>query len=441
MSVYPENKIKKGRKKAKEIESKNESENNSKIKSKKNSKNKKTLWVVTELYYPEETSTGYYLTRIAEGLTEDFEVKVLCGQPNYSARGTLAPKREIHEQVEIFRVLGTTFDKNIILFRLINMLTLSFSVFLNALFRFKKGNRVLVVTTPPSLPFVTAFASLVRGASYTLLIHDNYPEILIAAEKTKSESVFVKTLNFCNRWLYKYAGGIIVVGRDMEKLIERKTDGLDIPIKTIPNWAELETVEPSGKATNSLLRELNLTDKFVFLYAGNMGYPNDLESIIECAERLKNDLPDIHFIFLGSGVKRSRLEKEVKEKNLTNVTILPPRPRSEQTVFLNACDVALVSLVKKMWGVSMPSRTYNILAAGKPILAITEEFSELAQVVEEERIGWTVPPGASAELLKTFEEIYFCKNSLSEMGDRARRAALEKYSLKTALDKYKKAMN
>ncbi len=74
---------------------------------------RKTLWVVTELYYPEETSTGYYLTRIAEGLTDEYEVKVLCGQPNYSARGVRAAKREIHKRVEIFRSFGTTLDKNI----------------------------------------------------------------------------------------------------------------------------------------------------------------------------------------------------------------------------------------------------------------------------------------------------------------------------------------
>jgi glycosyltransferase involved in cell wall biosynthesis len=400
---------------------------------------KKTLWVVTELYYPEETSTGYYLTRIAEGLTDEYDVKVLCGQPNYSARGVRAAKREIHKNVEIFRSFGTTFDKNVIAFRLINMLTLSFSIFWNALFRFEKGNQVLVVTTPPSLPFITAIAALFRGAGYTLLIHDNYPEILIAVEKTRADSVFVKTLNFFNRWLYKYASRIIVVGRDMEKLIGRKTEGLDIPIKTIPNWAELETVEPRERETNSLLRELNLSDKFVFLYAGNMGYPNDLESIVRCAEALENDLP-VHFIFLGSGVKRNWLEKEIKEKSLTNVTILSPRPRSEQTEFLNACDVALVSLVKKMWGVSMPSRTYNILAAGKPILALTEESSELAQVVAEDKVGWIVPPNDSDRLLKTIREIYSRKSVLHEMSARARRSALEKYSLETALEKYKIAL-
>ena len=400
---------------------------------------RKTLWVVTELYYPEETSTGYYLTRIAEGLTDEYEVKVLCGQPNYSARGVRAAKREIHKRVEIFRSFGTTLDKNIIIFRLLNMLTLSLSIFWNALMQFKKGNQVLVVTTPPSLPFVTAIASLLRGTSYILLIHDNYPEILIAAGKTSAESSFVKTLNFFNRWLYKYASKIIVVGRDMEKLLERKTEGLDIPIKTIPNWAEMETVEPADRAANALLQELNLQDQFVFLYAGNMGYPNDLESVIRCAGQLKNELP-IHFIFLGNGVKRNWLEREVREKSLTNVTILTPRPRSEQSVFLNACDVALVSLVKKMCGVSMPSRTYNILAAGKPILAITENLSELAQVVTEDNIGWIVPPNAPQELLETIRQIYLNRNKLSEMGNRARHSAEKKYSLNAALEKYKNAM-
>ena len=90
---------------------------------------KPRLWVVSELYYPEETSTGYYMTRIAEGLADDFDVKALCGQPNYSARGTRAARHEFHNGVEIFRAAGTTLDKNVIIFRLLNMITLGvFSV-------------------------------------------------------------------------------------------------------------------------------------------------------------------------------------------------------------------------------------------------------------------------------------------------------------------------
>ncbi len=401
--------------------------------------NKQTLWVISELYYPEETSTGYYLTRIAEGLTDDFEVKVLCGQPNYSARGTRAPKIEIHKNVEIFRAFGTTLDKNVIPFRVINMLTLSLSIFFKALFKFRRGDKVLVVTTPPSLPFITAFAALFRGAGYILLIHDNYPEIMFAVEKMKEDSFSANVLNFFNRWLYKYAGKIIVVGRDMKELVAKKTFGLDIPIATIPNWAELETVEPKLRKGNKLLAELGLQEKFVFLYAGNMGYPNDLESIVRCAEKLLTE-KHFHFIFLGAGVKKSWLEREVAAKKLENITILAPKPRSEQTDFLNACDVALVSLVKKMRGVSMPSRTYNILAVGKPILALTESDSELAQVVSEDNVGWNVPSCEPEKLLKVIHEIYESRENLDEMGKRARQSALEKYSFETAIKLYRTAL-
>ena len=400
---------------------------------------KKRLWIVTELYYPEETSTGYYLTRLAERLAGDFDVKVICGQPNYSARGAVAPKREVHMGVEIFRTFGTTLDKNVILFRLINMLTLGVSTFFKALSNFQKGDRVLVVTTPPSTPFITAVASLFRGASHILLIHDNYPEILVAAEKTKENSVFVKVLSYFNRWLYKYASKIIVVGRDMKELVEKKTAGLDIPIATIPNWAELETVSPAPREDNALLKELGLEDKFVFLYAGNMGHPNDLESIVWSAEQLRDD-PKLHFIFLGAGVKKGWLQKEIAARKLTNITVLDPRPRAEQTNFLNACDVALVSLVRKMWGVSMPSRTYNILAAGKPMLALTEEHSELALVISDDDVGWAVPPGQPEALCRRIEEIYKNRSELKAMGDRARNAALKKYSLDAAVASYKEAL-
>ena len=400
---------------------------------------RRRLWVVSELYYPEETSTGYYLTRIAEGLADDFDVKVLCGQPTYSARGTVAPKHEIHNGVEIFRAGGTTLDKNVVVFRLMNMLTLGLSVFATALRMFRRGDRVLVVTTPPSMPFVIAVASLVKGGSYTLLIHDNYPEILVATEKTRPASILFKTMSFFNRWLYKHAAKIIVVGRDMRELLLKKTAGLDIPIATIPNWAELESVSPAPRAENTLLRELGLSDKLVILYAGNMGHPNDLESIVGAALELR-DRPDIHFIFLGAGVKRKWLEKRVSEFRLRNVTILDPRPRSEQRVFLNACDVALVSLVGKMVGVSMPSRTYNILAAGKPILAQAEAGSEIAQVVEEDQAGWTVAPGDASALVKTILEIDRERGLLNSMGESARKSALEKYSLETALQKYRKEL-
>ncbi len=396
---------------------------------------KQTLWVITELYYPEETSTGYYLTRIAEGLADEFDVRAICGQPNYSAKGTRAPRRERHRGVEIFRARGTTLDKNVIPFRVVNMLTLGISVFFTALRNLRRGDRVLVVTTPPTLPFISALAALARGAAYTLLIHDNYPEILVAAGKTRPGSAFVRFADRLNRWLYKYAAKIIVVGRDMRELVGRKTEGLDIPLATIPNWAELERVEPRPRSANRLLAELGLADRLVFLYAGNMGYPNDIESIVEAARRLRDD-DRFAFLFLGAGVKRRWLEDAVKD-GLPNVRLLEPRPRDEQNEFLNACDVGIVTLVSRMLGVSMPSRTYNILAAGKPILALTERGSEIERVIGDDDVGWSVPPGDPDALVETLCRIASARGELPAMGARARRAAIERYSLELAVERYR----
>ena len=403
-------------------------------------KNKKKLWVITELYYPEDNQTGYYLTRIAEGLADDFEVKVICGQPNYAARGTRAATREIHRGVEIFRVWGTTLDKNILVFRLLNMLTLGISMFLKTITKIRQGENVLVVSAPPSLPFVTALAAKMRRAEYALIIQDKYPEILVAVGKSKPDSGFIKILNNLNGRLYDGAKKIIVVGRDMKELVARqlflRNPAETNKIEVIQNWASLEEVEPLPRDENPLLKELNLLDKFVFLYAGNMGHPQDLESIVECADKLKND-GRFHFLFIGAGVKRKWLEREVAENQLTNMTVIAPRPRGEQRIFLNACDVGLVPLVNKMFGVAMPSRTYNFLAAGKPILALTDADSEVVRVIEEDKVGWYAPPSDAGKLTETIYKIYDERAAIGEMGRRARQSALEKYSVEVAINKFR----
>ncbi len=405
------------------------------------SKTLSRLWVVTELYYPEDNQTGYYLTQTAEGLAATFDVKVICGQPSYAARGTRASKKETHNGVDIFRVWGTTLDKNVLVFRLLNMLTLGASMFFKSLFSFNKNDEVLFVSAPPSLPFITALAARIRRAKYTFVIHDKYPEILIAVGTTQVDSVLVNILNRLNGWLYRNAKKIIVLGRDMQELIEGQLNNCSdkiTPIAVIQSWAALEEVEPMPRQENSLLKELGILDKFVFLYAGNMGHAQDIESIVECAEKLKDD-ERFHFLFIGSGVKRKWLEREVEEKGINNVTILAPRPRNEQKVFLNACDVGLVTLVKKMSGAAIPSRTYNILATGKPVLALIEENSEVARLIEEEQVGWVVPPLEPEELLKTIYQIYREREKIPEMEKRARKSALEKYSVEVAIEKYKLA--
>lgn len=399
------------------------------------SSTKQRLWLICELYYPEVNATGHYITQIGTGLADEFDVSVICGQPNYLSKGVRAPARDTHKGVNIFRVWSTTLNKNVLAFRLINMLTIGTSMFLKCLRLFKRGDRVIVVTAPPSLPYTTALAALAKGSSYVVLLHDLYPDILVAVGKTKADSFLYNYIERLNTWLYKHANRLVVVGRDMHERVSNKSKGLDVPIVTIPNWADLDAIEPSPKDTNKLLRELGLNDKFVLMYAGNIGHPTDIETIVEAADRLRGE-PSIHFVFVGSGAKSGWLEKEVRERGLDNVSVLGQLPREDQNTFLNACDVGLVSLIPGMIGTAMPSRTYNILAAGKPIIALTEPGSELAQVIDEENVGWHTVGGDPVGLIEIIHAAMKDQEILRDMGNRARHAAETKYSPQRAIGSY-----
>ncbi len=400
---------------------------------------KQRLWIICELYFPEVNATGHYVTQIGTGLAVDFDVNVICAQPNYLSKGLRAPSRDSHMGVSIYRVWSTTLNKDVLIFRLVNMTTVGASMFLKCLRHFRRGDKVLVVTAPPSLPYSTALAALAKRSSYVVLLHDLYPDILVALGKTKPGSFIFNTIERLNRWLYKHANRIIVVGRDMRDRVTQKSAGLDVPIVTIPNWSDLDAIEPAARASNKLLLENGLQEKFVLMYAGNIGHPTDIQTIVEAAEDLRED-HDVHFVFVGSGAKKPWLDREVRTRGLSNISVLGQLPRDEQNTFLNACDVGLVSLSPGMHGLAMPSRTYNILAAGKPVIALTDDGSELAQVIDEDCVGWHAPPGNRRRLVEMIRLAMSDRNRLAEMGKAARIAAEQKYSPAIAIQKYKEVL-
>lgn len=392
----------------------------------------RTLWVISELYYPETSATGYILTQIAEGLSRSFNVNVICAQPTYSARGTRAPSNGCHNGINIKRCWGTTLNKDILPLRLINLVTITLSIFFIALFSFRPGNLVLVVTNPPNLPFVIAIASKLRKAKCSMIVHDVYPDVAIAVGKLSAKSFFARFLAQLNKHLYRSMQRVFVLGRDMQERVARELNTHKEHVVVATNWADLDIVNPQFRQENALLRELELDDKFVIQYAGNMGYPNDIETIVQAAIMLKAQ-GDIHFVFLGSGIKKSQIESARSDNALTNITVLGQKPRSEQSNFLNACDIAVIALVSGMKGVSVPSRTYNTLAAGKPIIAIVEQGSELGLIIEEDDVGWIVKPGCPEQLVSIILEAKSQSALRAQMAQKARSVAESKYAFASVL--------
>jgi colanic acid biosynthesis glycosyl transferase WcaI len=400
------------------------------------SKSALRVWALSELYYPEVTSTGYFITGAAEGLAQSCNVSVICGQPSYQQRGMRAPARELRNSVDIYRCWSTTLDKDKVGYRLLNLLTISGSVFVKALLHVRRGDIVISVTNPPLLPYLAAVACKVRGGRFILLVHDVYPEVLTRLKILRVGSLADRMLSRTCRWLYRAAEKIVVLGRDMRDLVESKLDEDPARIVVIPNWGDTDSIRPAPVSGNRLLQNMGLSNKFVVQYCGNIGRTHGIEEILAAAELLSHDR-SIHFLLIGWGAKKEWAIQRQAERDLRNVTILDPLPPEDLCDGLNACSVSIISLTRGMAGISVPSRTYNVLASGKPILAVCDPDAELASVVREERVGWVIPPGRPEAIAASLLEAKASPALLIQMGRRARLAAQSKYTMSKVVEQYK----
>lgn len=393
------------------------------------------VWIVSELYYPETTSTGYFLTGIAEGLAPDYKVSVLCGQPSYWAKGVRAPSHEDVNGVEVIRCWGTTFDKNKLHLKIFNLITISLAIFWMALCRLRHRDIVIAVTNPPLLPYLMLAACRLKSAQFVLLVHDVYPEIFTRLGILASESIAVRLLNRASGWLYGGSNRIIVLGRDMRKLVVEKLKGRSDQIVIVTNWGDTKIIFPNQHSENRLLGKLNLRESFVAQYCGNIGRTHGIKDIVETAELFTND-PAFHFLLIGWGASKNWAVQQKQARKLDNLTILDPLPQEELCDGLNACDVAIISFSRGMSGISVPSRMYNVMAAGKPLLAVCDRDSELAAVVIEEDIGWVIPPGRPDLIASTLRYAKDNRSRLQTMSENARRAAESKYTKSHVLQVY-----
>lgn len=395
------------------------------------------LFILSELYYPDESATGYILTRIAEGLADSNSICVLTRR--IDRKTARVEPTEIRHNVSIERIFGTTFNKNVFVLRAINILTFSISLFLKSVVRIRKDDKVLVVTNPPFLPFAAAFASHIRRAKCYLIVHDVYPDALVAAGLFKQSNPIIKFLDVVHKKLLRRMERIIVLGRDMKELLSRKEKSISDKIFLVPNWADAHEIRPMKREENFHLTGRNLLQKFIVQYSGNMGRTHGIENLIESATILREE-SRIHFLFAGSGAKREWLEQQTQKRGLSNVTVLSSQRRDRLSELLSACDIAVIPLINHMAGISVPSRIYNILAAGKPILAVAEENSELGLMIKEEEVGWVVSPGNPRLLADKILEISQEEILLASMGNRARIIAETKYSYERTIRLFREVL-
>jgi glycosyltransferase involved in cell wall biosynthesis len=319
--------------------------------------------------------------------------------------------------------------------RLWNLLSLSIRFGWRMFFSIQRRERVVVVTNPPSLPLLVGWICRLKRAKPILLVHDLYPDVLVPTGLTHEGSMPYRIIDTLQRHMLRQMNHIVVLGRDMEKRVGMKLPGTEGKISIIPNWGETEWMTPQLKQNNPIRKELGLEEKFVIQFSGNLGRTHGLEDLVALAERLRGDDRIQIFVF-GWGAGREWLEQQIEEKGLNNVTLRPPCEKAELGNYLGCCDLFLLAFRPGMEGISVPSRMYNVMAAGNPILAVASEKSELGLVVKEEQIGWVVQPGQIDQMVASVEEAVAQPEALREMGKRARKAAESKYTRASVVAAY-----
>ncbi|RAP35844.1 hypothetical protein DID80_05965 [Candidatus Marinamargulisbacteria bacterium SCGC AAA071-K20] len=406
----------------------------------------KKIKIVSQLFYPELVSTGQSMTQLAEALKElDYSIEVICGPPTLLGEKGKVEREINYEGIIIQRIFSTRLPKLSLWGKLINHITFSLSVFFN-LIKDPKDSLILTITNPPFLPFICALAKLFGGPRFIVKIADVYPDTAVKLDVISPKGIIDLFWTSLNKLVFKKAEALIVLGRCMDHLIKEKVHKkYQDKVVHIPIWTDdkliMERITSLNNSDSDYVKRWRLESKFVVLYSGNHGRFHDLKTIMKAAKKLNQIDQSILFLFVGEGHAKKECVKFAEENILENCRFESYVPRSDQADILNSCNLGLVSLDERMVGISVPSKTYAIMAASRPVLAILPKTSEIALMVEETNCGRVIKNGDVDDLCSQIQTLKKDKALQETLGRNAHDAIKKKYSLKKAAEEYDKLIS
>jgi glycosyltransferase involved in cell wall biosynthesis len=345
--------------------------------------------VVSQHYPPDPSTTAAIMAKISEHLAARHPVLVLSGTPG-SATGDAAPNRPT-----VVEIRNRIAAKAALVRRAVAELAFTTRAFAMVLQDAQRGDVVLTVTAPFMLPYAIAFAAWLKSAKSALIMHDLYPDVLVMAGLIGKRSLVSSAIRGANALMFRMLDAVITIGRDTERLLLRYRGVTPRKIHFIPNWATLAPAVRPIAADNPYRR--NSPAPFVVGLSGNLGFTHDPVVVFEAARLLSHE-PDIHFLLSGWGVGYERLKQLQSDARLANVTLVDRVADSGLEAFLAAADAWIIPYRNNVAGVSVPSRFYNLLAVGRPVILVSEPDAEAAMTVRENNLGWVVRPGMADEL-------------------------------------------
>jgi glycosyltransferase involved in cell wall biosynthesis len=292
--------------------------------------------------------------------------------------------------------------------------------FVQALFliltKYRKAH-LFLVSNPP----IGTLLPLFCRNSYSLLIYDVYPDALVEYKIFRPGSWFIKWWKKANHRIYQKAQRVYTLSDGMKQLMLEYSS--EDSIKVVPVWTDNRFFKAIEKKHNPFVKEQKLEGKFIILYSGNLGKSHSLEVLVDLAKTTKD--VDIFYLIIGGGDQYDNIKQKINESGLNNIRLLPWQPTENLPFTLAAADIGVVSLGAEASKLSLPSKTFNLMSVGAPILAIAEKHSALAKLVREKKIGASFTADQIASIFSFIEAIKNNNLYRNELVENAKRASKE----------------
>lgn len=360
---------------------------------------RKKLLVYAHYYYPDVASTGQILKELCEGLEKNFDITVICVVPSYTGKIDENYKKERYyfeniNDIKVIRVRVPEFSKENKKSRILNLLAYFFRAIF-ATFKSGKQDYVFSISQPPILGGILGVVGkYIKRAKFIYNIQDFNPEQTMAVGYAKNK-LLLSIVMWLDKLSCRLSNKVIVVGRDMQQTLKDRFKHKKVPNNTfINNWINEKEIYPLPSENGKVLefkRKYGLENKTIIMYSGNIGLYYDLENLIKVIGKFK-DRDDLVFAFVGDGTVKQNLVDYVNNNDLRNVKFIPYQPKEDLIYSLNAGDIHWVVNAKGIKGVSVPSKLYGVMAAGKTVLGVLEEGSEARLIIEECKCGVCIEP-------------------------------------------------
>lgn len=304
----------------------------------------------------------------------------------------------------------------------------------------KKYDIAFIDSTPPIQGLKMPLIKWFRKKKIIYNAQDIFPDSLVGTGLAKKGSLIWKIGRVIEKITYKCSDKIIVISEDFKKNLIEKGVSED-KIVVVYNWVDQNAVVNIPREQNKLFDKYQLDrSKFYIEYSGNIGLTQNMDMLLEVMKELKITHPDIMLVIIGEGAYKTQVENIVKRDRLTNVVMLPFQPYDDISFVFSLGDAGLVISKPGVGANSVPSKTWSIMSASRPVLANFDE-NELRDILVEKKCGIFTKAGNKEAFKQSIVKLYKNQGLCKKYGDNGRRFVLENLTREVGTQKYVDVIN